>query len=109
MAENTSGSEKPVRVGLFDIRIIIGGLIGIYGIILVITGLFTGDTQIDKSDGLNINLVGGICMVVAALRSSSSGLACAPSWCHRRPWRTRGPTVPRTEAPTRRSSRCGRP
>ena len=41
MAENTSGSGKPVRVGLFDIRVIIGGLIGIYGIILVITGLFT--------------------------------------------------------------------
>jgi hypothetical protein len=66
MAENTSGSQKPVRVGLFDIRVIIGGLIGIYGIILVITGLFAGDTQIAKSDGLNINLVGGICMVVGA-------------------------------------------
>jgi len=66
MAENTSGSGKPVRVGLFDIRVIIGGLIGIYGIILVITGLFSGETQIDKSDGLNINLVGGICMVIGA-------------------------------------------
>ena len=66
MAENTSGSGKPVRVGLFDIRIIIGGLIGIYGVILVITGLFTGDSQIAKSDGLNINLVGGICMIVGA-------------------------------------------
>ena len=66
MAEDTSGSGKPVRVGLFDIRIIIGGLIGIYGIILVITGLFTGDNQIDKSDGLNINLVGGICMIIGA-------------------------------------------
>ncbi len=66
MAEDTSGSGKPVRVGLFDIRIIIGGLIGIYGIILVIAGLFTGGNQIDKSDGLNINLVGGICMVIGA-------------------------------------------
>ena len=66
MAENTSGSGKPVRIGLFDIRIIIGGLIGIYGIILVITGLFTGQNQIDKSDGLNINLVGGICMIIGA-------------------------------------------
>ena len=66
MAENTSGSGKPVRVGLFDIRVIIGGLIGIYGIILVITGLFTGQNQIDKSDGLNINLVGGICMIIGA-------------------------------------------
>ena len=31
------------------------------------------------------------------LRSSSSGPGCARSWCHRRPWRTKGPTVPRTE------------
>jgi len=53
-------------VGLFDIRIIIGGLIGTYGIILVITGLFTSANQIDKSDGLNINLVGGICMIIGA-------------------------------------------
>ena len=66
MSENNTRSGKPVRVGLFDIRVIIGGLIGIYGIILIITGLFTGETQIDKSDGLNINLVGGICMVIGA-------------------------------------------
>ena len=76
MAENTTGSEKPVRVGLFDIRNFIGGLIGIYGIILVLTGLFTGDTQIDKSDGMSINLwAGSACS--CALRSSSSGRACA--------------------------------
>ncbi|MET1000156.1 MAG: hypothetical protein ABWX73_15685 [Marmoricola sp.] len=67
MTANTPGTgEGAKRVGLFDIRVIIGSLIGLYGIILVITGLFTSDSQIDKSDGLNINLVAGICMIVGA-------------------------------------------
>jgi hypothetical protein len=67
MTENTAETgERAHRVGLFDIRFIIGALIGVYGIILVVTGLFVSDSQIDKSDGLNINLVAGICMIVAS-------------------------------------------
>jgi hypothetical protein len=62
MAEN----EAPHRAGLFDIRVIIGGLIGLYGVILVITGFFTSDAQIAKSDGLNINLWAGLGMVVVS-------------------------------------------
>ena len=63
MADN----EAPRRAGLFDIRVIIGGLIGIYGLILVITGFFTSDAQIEKSDGLNINLFAGIGMLVVSV------------------------------------------
>ena len=63
MAEN----EAPHRAGLFDIRMIIGALIGLYGLILVITGFFTGDEQIAKSDGLNINLWAGIGMLVVGI------------------------------------------
>ena len=33
---------------------------GSTAIILVITGLFASDAQIDKADGLNINIVAGI-------------------------------------------------
>jgi hypothetical protein len=67
MTQNTAGSGEQVqKIGLFDIRFIIGALLGVYGIILVITGLFVSDSQIDKSDGLNINLVGGICMIIGA-------------------------------------------
>ena len=62
MAEN----ERPHRAGLFDIRVIIGSLIGLYGLILVITSFFTSDAQIDKSDGLNINLLAGIGMLVVS-------------------------------------------
>jgi hypothetical protein len=63
MAEN----EAPHRAGLFDIRFIIGSLIGLYGLIILITGLFTSDAQIDKSDGLNINLWAGIGMLVVGI------------------------------------------
>ena len=62
MTENNA----PRRAGLFDIRSIIGALIGLYGLILVITSFFTSDAQLAKSDELNINLLAGIGMVVVA-------------------------------------------
>jgi hypothetical protein len=63
MAEN----QAPHRAGLFDIRFIIGALIGLYGLILVLTGLFTSDAQVAKADGLNINLWAGIGMLVVGV------------------------------------------
>ncbi len=62
MTQEDSGGTH--RAGLFDIRIIIASLIGLYGVILVVTGLFTSDTQVQRSDGLNINLYGGIAMIL---------------------------------------------
>jgi hypothetical protein len=68
MAESTTEtSSGQHRAGLFDIRVIIAALIGVYGIITVIVGLFASDAQIDKSDGLNINLTAGIGMLVVAI------------------------------------------
>jgi len=52
--------------GLFDMRIIIGALIGLYGLIILVTGFFTSDTQMEKADGLNINVYAGIGMIVVA-------------------------------------------
>jgi hypothetical protein len=63
MSENAAGAEKR-KVGLFDIRIIIASLIGLYGVILVITGLFASEAQAQKAAGVNINVVAGIVMVV---------------------------------------------
>ncbi len=52
-------------VGLFDIRFIIGGLIGLYGVILTFLGLFNAtDKELAKGDGLNINLWAGLGMLV---------------------------------------------
>ena len=56
---------KKHTVGLFDIRFIIGGLIGLYGIILTLLGLFrASDEELARGDGLNINLWAGLGMLV---------------------------------------------
>jgi len=66
MAENTSetGAHK---AGLFDIRFVIGALMGLYGVILLITGFFTSQSELDRADGFNVNIVGGIAMIVTSL------------------------------------------
>jgi hypothetical protein len=46
--------------GAFDIRTFIGALIGIYGVVLMITGLVS-------ADGRSINLLGGAGMILGAL------------------------------------------
>ena len=51
--------------GIFDIRNIIGGLIGVYGIILLAMGIF-GDKELDKTGGVNANLWAGLAMIVFA-------------------------------------------
>ena len=66
MTENTSGTATH-KAGLFDIRFIIAALMGVYGLILLLTSFFTSDTQLDRADGLNVNLVGGIGMIVVAV------------------------------------------
>lgn len=48
---------------LFDIRRIIGGLFVVYGIIITLTGLTATDAEIDKAEGVNINLWTGLGML----------------------------------------------
>ncbi|KAA9374268.1 hypothetical protein F5972_32400 [Microbispora cellulosiformans] len=49
---------------LFDIRRVIGGLFLLYGLILTVTGLFDGAEEIQKAEGIRINLWTGIAMLV---------------------------------------------
>jgi hypothetical protein len=53
---------------LFDIRTIVGALLGSYGVILIITGL-VHDTAVEeaKTGGINVNVWSGIGMVAVAL------------------------------------------
>ena len=68
MADNETGkSTEGHRAGLFDIRFVIGALMGLYGVILLITGLFTSDSQLARADGFNVNIVGGIAMIITAV------------------------------------------
>jgi hypothetical protein len=65
MTTDTSSSDKHVA-GAFDIRNIIGALMAIYGVILLAMGLF-GDTQEDKTGGVNANLWAGIALLVVGI------------------------------------------
>ena len=68
MSENTSqttGSKKRTA-GALDIRNIIGGLLGVYGVILVLMGLF-GDKELDKTGDVNANLWAGLAMLVVSV------------------------------------------
>ncbi|HEV7147345.1 MAG TPA: hypothetical protein VGN48_10150 [Pedococcus sp.] len=63
--ETTTPSPKKTA-GAFDIRNIIGSLLGIYGVILVLAGLF-GDTASVKTGGINANLWTGLGLAVASV------------------------------------------
>ncbi|MBB6551462.1 hypothetical protein [Nonomuraea rubra] len=64
MTDDQPASRK---VGAFDIRVVIAGLIGFYGVVLIVMG-FVADTAADraKTGDVNANLWAGIGMVVVA-------------------------------------------
>jgi len=71
MADPVSGSTsasadtpKSAASKLFDIRVLIGGLFTVYGVMLTVAGLFTTDANLRKASGININLILGIGMLV---------------------------------------------
>jgi hypothetical protein len=62
MAEQTG--QKKHTAGALDIRNVIGGLLAIYGVILLVTFLVAGDEGGEKSDGVNANLWAGLVLLV---------------------------------------------
>ena len=52
--------------GALDIRNIIGGLLAVYGVILLAMGLF-GDKELDKTGDVNANLWAGLALLVVGL------------------------------------------
>ena len=51
------------KAGAFDIRNFIGYLLGLYGLVLTLMGLF-GDKELDKTGGVNANLWAGVALLV---------------------------------------------
>jgi hypothetical protein len=51
---------------LLDIRRIIGGVLGLYGLLLLGAGLFGSEADKDKAAGVNINLWVALALIVAA-------------------------------------------
>src|SRR4051812_6932040 len=60
------GGKK--AAGAFDVRNVIAGLIGAYGVVLVIMGLVhNSDAELKKTGGVNANLWAGLVMVAIGL------------------------------------------
>jgi amino acid transporter len=54
------------KAGAFDIRVVIALLIAIYGVALTVLGIIADPKEVAKAAGININLWGGIAMLVFA-------------------------------------------
>ncbi|MBW9206467.1 hypothetical protein KV097_10985 [Mumia sp. zg.B17] len=58
------GKSRFKIASAFDIRTIIGALMGIYGVILTFLGIFNAsDAELSKADGFNVNLVNGLILL----------------------------------------------
>jgi hypothetical protein len=66
---DTSGKSDsaaaPHKAGAFDIRNIIGALLGLYGVLLTLAGMF-GDPELEKTGGVNANLWTGLALILVA-------------------------------------------
>jgi membrane-bound ClpP family serine protease len=67
MSANLDDNDTGRRhtAGAFDIRNVIGGLLGIYGVVLLVLGLVSDDTGEHTGD-LNANVWAGIALIVVA-------------------------------------------
>ena len=66
MSHTTKATSTKKTAGAFDIRVIIGSLLGIYGLILTVMGIF-GDPETDKTGGPNANLWAGLTLLLVAV------------------------------------------
>jgi hypothetical protein len=64
---------------LFDLRVVIGGLLALYGVTLTVMGLFASDDAKAKAAGININLWAGLVIL--------AGGAIFLAWARLRPLR----------------------
>jgi hypothetical protein len=64
---------------LFDLRMVIGGLLTLYGVVLTVLGLVASDDARAKAAGININLWAGLAIL--------AGGAIFLAWARLRPLR----------------------
>ncbi len=64
-SQPNTAPQRRHTAGLLDIRNIIGGLLGVYGIILTLIGLFA-DQERDKTGDVNANLWAGLVLLAGS-------------------------------------------
>jgi type VI protein secretion system component VasK len=67
MSQQTTQPSESAASKLFDLRVLIGGLFTLYGVVLIIAGIFANPAEIQKAAQININLWLGIGMLVVGL------------------------------------------
>jgi hypothetical protein len=79
-AEEAEARDRATGMAsLFDLRMVIGGLLALYGVILTVMGLFASDDAKAKAAGININLWAGLVIL--------AGGAIFLAWARLRPLR----------------------
>jgi hypothetical protein len=64
---NSAAAPEKKAAGAFDVRNIIGALIGVYGLVLLVMGLIgPSEDDLAKTGGFNANLWVGLGMLVVA-------------------------------------------
>ncbi|MDQ1681223.1 MAG: hypothetical protein QOI42_2082 [Frankiaceae bacterium] len=63
----SSAMSDSKMASLFDVRLVVGGLLTVYGIVLLIMGIADGSAAVQKAAGIRINLWTGLAMLVLGL------------------------------------------
>jgi H+/Cl- antiporter ClcA len=66
-ADEPAEAEPKKVPALFDLRLLIGALFTLYGVILIITGFADGKKELAKASGIRINLWAGLGMLAVGL------------------------------------------
>jgi hypothetical protein len=61
--ESLDEESRSAAARLFDVRRVIGGLFVVYGVIVTVIGLFDSPSELDKAQGVRINLWTGLGML----------------------------------------------
>ena len=67
MSQGSNHDTAKPKVNLFDIRNIIGALLGIYGVVLILVSFSTSSSDLAKVSGINANLWVGLCLLAFAV------------------------------------------
>jgi hypothetical protein len=63
LAQGEELERRSAAAKLFDVRLVIGGLFIVYGVIVALLGLFDSAAEIEKAQGVRINLWMGLAML----------------------------------------------
>jgi hypothetical protein len=67
LAQGEEVEKVSAAARLFDVRRVIGGLFVVYGVLVTLLGIFDNQDEIDKAQGVRINLWMGLGMLVLGL------------------------------------------